>query len=322
MTGVYIRKKDFGFRLPKFYKAILLNFTSCFYNSVCLEERNRMKGFYFSSTLMWDADAETLMRTAAENGFDGIELWAQHAETKKLDLETIRWLKKELGLNIVVHAKSWDLNYAALNDAVRRASVEEIKSSVDLAVELGADEVTVHPPRYTLKEDEAARDRAYESIREFYGYAKERGVDISMEIMEHIPKEMATTPDGMFGIVRDLRGKLTYTIDLAHSLTEEEFFENIRIMGRVSKVHLTNKKGTKLHTPIPDGDFDFEEIYPRLLAYGFPMVIEGYEEGDRYEALTENIQYIQTLKEKRNEEIKRTFNNSGYPGTYRLQFQQ
>ena len=92
MTGLYIRKKDFGFRLPKFYKVILLNFTSCFYNSVCLEERNRMKGFYFSSTLMWDADAETLMRTAAENGFDGIELWAQHAETKKLDLETIRRL--------------------------------------------------------------------------------------------------------------------------------------------------------------------------------------------------------------------------------------
>ena len=114
-------------------------------------------------------------------------MWAQHAETKKLDLETIRRLKKELGLNIVVHAKSWDLNYAALNDAVRRASVEEIKSSVDLAVELGADEVTVHPPEYTMR-GQAARDRAYESIREFYGYAKERGVDISMEIMEHIPK--------------------------------------------------------------------------------------------------------------------------------------
>ena len=27
-----------------------------------------MKGFYFSSTLMWDADAETLMRTAAKTG--------------------------------------------------------------------------------------------------------------------------------------------------------------------------------------------------------------------------------------------------------------
>ena len=194
-----------------------------------------MKGFYFSSTLMWDADAETLMRTAAKNGFDGIELWAQHAETKKLDLETIRRLKKEFGLNIVIHAKSWDLNYAALNDAVRKASVEEIKSSVDLAAALGADEVTVHPPRYTLKEDEAARDRAYRSIREFYEYAKERGVDISMEIMEHIPKEMATTPEGMLGIVGDLSGKLTYTIDLAHSLTVDEFFENIRIMGRVSR---------------------------------------------------------------------------------------
>ena len=284
-----------------------------------------MKGFYFSSTLMWDADAETIMRTAAENGFDGIELWAQHAETMKLDLEVIRRLKREFGLNIVIHAKSWDLNYAALNDAVRAASVEEIKSSVDLAAMLGAGEVTVHPPRYTLKEDEAARDRAYRSIRELYGYAKERGVEISMEIMEHIPKEMATTPEGMFEIVRDLREKLSYTIDLAHSLKEEEFFENIRIMGRVSKVHLTNKKGIKLHTPIPDGDFDFEEIYPRLLAYGFPMVIEGYEEGDRYEALKKNIHYIQNLqilKEKRNEEIKCTFNNSGYPGTYRLQFQQ
>ena len=38
---------------------------------------------------------------------------------------------------------------------------------------------------------------------------------------------MATTPDGMFGIVRDLSRKLTYTIDLAHSLTEERIFENI-----------------------------------------------------------------------------------------------
>ncbi len=87
------------------------------------------------------------------------------------------------------------------------------------------------------------------SIQEFLrSMRKERGVDISMEIMEHIPKGDG---DAAGGHVRDREG-LKRKADLHHRSGSQpdgrRIFENIRIMGRVSKVHLTNKKGTKLHT--------------------------------------------------------------------------
>ncbi|MCC8127335.1 MAG: sugar phosphate isomerase/epimerase [Clostridiales bacterium] len=263
-----------------------------------------MDRFYFSSTLMWDADVRTITDMAYRNGFAGIELWAQQAESKNWDLGLLKRLKEETGLDFLIHAKSWDLNYASLNKRIRDASLEEIRASIDLAADLGAREVTVHPPRYTLNECAAQRELAYESIHDFTDYACSRGIEVSMELMEHIPKEMATSPGEMLSMVRDLDDRLSYTVDLAHCLSEREFFRNIAAMKRVSKVHLTNKQGKKLHTPLADGDFCFEEIYPELLKWNLPMVIEGYEEGNLFHALVKNkktIQSLQNLKEKSDE---------------------
>lgn len=280
-----------------------------------------MTGFYFCSTLMWDADVQQMVDMAISHGFEGIELWAQHVEAKSLDLERLKKLKKETGLSLIVHAKSWDLNYAALNHAVRKASLGEIKASIDLAEYIGASEVTVHPPRYTLKENEEARDRAYDSICRFTDYADRKKISISMEIMEHIPKEMATTPKGMRAIVRDLENRLTCTVDLAHCQSEEEFVQNIKDMKRVSKLHISNKKKNRLHVPIPDGDLDFKRIYPGLQKLRIPMVLEGYEEGKDFETLIKNISYIKSLKENSYEKENSTFRNSNDTGIGRLQFQ-
>ena len=280
-----------------------------------------MKNVYFASSLMWDAPPREIVRMAVKYDVGGIELWAQQAETQNMDLIRLKDLTEEAGLSLVVHAKSWDLNFAALNRAIREASVKEIKDSIDIAYFLDAKEVTVHPPRYTLREDEKARDRAYESIREFTTYAVQKGITVSMEIMEHIPKEMAVSPEGMRSIVRDMDRQVTYTVDLAHCLTEEEFWENIDIMGKVSKVHVTNKSGKKLHTPLPDGDFHFENIFPRLCSMGLPMVIEGFEEGDKYSVLIQNLEYIKWLKEKNYEkENSGDFSYISNPGSCRLQF--
>lgn len=280
-----------------------------------------MENIYFASTLMWNASPEELVQTALKYEAAGIELWAQQAECRGYDPETLRTLAKQAGIGLIVHAKSWDLNYAALNRAVREASVEEIKSSVDLARLVGAKEVTVHPPRYTLAETQEARDLAYGSICQFAGYAASRGIKISMEIMEHIPKEMATSPKEMRAIVRALETELAFTVDLAHCLTEKEFWDNIRDMGRVSKVHITNKCGKKLHTPLPEGDFRMENIYPELVKMGIPMVVEGYDESRKYDILNQDFKFIQTLKEKKNEEESNsTFNHNGNFSTYGLRF--
>ena len=92
-----------------------------------------MKNVYFASSLMWDAPPREIVRMAVKYDVGGIELWAQQAETQNMDLIRLKDLTEEAGLSLVVHAKSWDLNFAALNRAVREASVKEIKDFIDIA---------------------------------------------------------------------------------------------------------------------------------------------------------------------------------------------
>ena len=44
-----------------------------------------------------------------------------------------------------IHAPLSDVNIASLNDSIRRASVEEIKNSIDLASKIDSETVVVHP---------------------------------------------------------------------------------------------------------------------------------------------------------------------------------
>ena len=262
-----------------------------------------MKNVYFASSFMWDATAEELVDFAAENNIGGIELWAQHVETANINLDKYVSLCNKNNIDTVVHAKSWDLNYASINKSIRKASIDEIKKSVDIACYVNAKEVTVHPPRYSLGKDSYLFEIAKESLFEINEYALSKNIEISMEIMEHIPKEMATTADDMKLLTENLKG-ISYTVDLAHCITEHEFWHNIDVMKNVSKVHVSNKKDTKLHTQLYDGDFDFGKIYNMLCKMKIPMVIEGFEKGKEFKKLKENISFIKELEEKKNYEEK------------------
>lgn len=253
---------------------------------------------YFSSTLMWDASEEEIVKYASENGYDGIELWAQHAEFRNYDIERYRELCTTYGVKTVVHAKSWDLNFASLNRGIREASIKEIKSSIDTAYMCGAEEVTIHPPRYTLMASDENLKIGQESFSEIKNYADKKGIGISFEIMEHIKKEIVTDIESLnlFRLNMDF-DNVSYTVDLAHCLNEDEFWNNINSLDNVSKIHITNKRGTKLHTPISEkGDFDIEKIIKKLMVNGVKMVVEGFESGRDYERIKAETEYLKKVE--------------------------
>lgn len=262
-----------------------------------------MNKLFFSSSLMWNASPRKLIEMAASHHIAGIEVWAQQTDTRAMDLNALREAGEKAGIQFIVHAKSWDLNYASIEKRIRHASVQAVCESIDTAAALGAREVTVHPPRYTLKASDAARQRAYQSLKEIAGYADARKIEISMEIMEHLPKEMATTPAEMLQLIQDL--PVSFTVDVAHCLTEQECFDNLKQLKNVSKLHISNKKGTRLHTPLNDGDFDFKELLPKLSSFDIPMVIEGYDDLEDYSVVQNNLTFaknIFSVKEKNDEE--------------------
>lgn len=252
---------------------------------------------YFSSTLMWDALIEEMIEQAVTGGMTGIELWAQHVEAKQINLDAYRFLSEREKIKTIIHSKSWDLNFASMNREIRKASIREIKSSIDMANMAGAVEVTVHPPKMTTGQDiQEYEELAYEGICVLDTYARKSGVRISLEVMENIPREVAVSIDGMKKITRDHFNELAYTVDLAHCDYEELFWELLYGLPNISKIHVSNRMGNKLHTCLDEGDYDIVRIVDEV-SKPLPIVMEGFDAGCSFEKIKRNINYIKKLNQ-------------------------
>ena len=54
-----------------------------------------MKQIFVSSTLLWNAGLEEMFQRVYDNGFDGIELWAQHFFAKGYDTQILEFIDME-----------------------------------------------------------------------------------------------------------------------------------------------------------------------------------------------------------------------------------
>ncbi len=245
---------------------------------------------------MWNASVDQIIEIVNLYGIKGIELWDQQFETRNYQVKEYTKVAEQYGIDTIVHSKSWDLNFASLNKSIRQASVEEIKKSIILAEAVRATEVTVHPPRETFSGNkEYYYDIAYTSLREIYEFARLKGVEVSLEIMEKKTNELVTTDEELKVMVRDLYKEMTYTIDVAHCSSEEEFWRYFNRVENVSKIHISNKKGKKLHTKLSEGDFNFKDLILKLRQHKIPLVIEGYDGGNDFGVLKDNLEFMKKI---------------------------
>lgn len=258
-----------------------------------------MKQIFFASTLMWGAEPEQIFRTAARYGAGGLELWAQQAAAFGWRTTDLARLADTFHVRLIVHAKSWDLNFAALNTGIRRASLQELKKSIFFANALGAEEITVHPPRFTLP---ALKNQAIlagrEGLEELLECSEQLQVPLSLEVMEKLPKELVTSVDEYLHFAGPLLPRLCSTLDMAHCTSVEEFWNYAARLPKISKLHISNKQGRKLHTPLPCGDFNFAEQLPHLRKLKVPMVIEGFDVGPRFETIQSDLALCRAQEEK------------------------
>ena len=255
-----------------------------------------MADLYFSSTLMWNSRLEEIFAMAYENGFAGVEFWAQHFACRGYSAEEYVKLGALYPLKTIVHNFSWDLNLASLNDGIREASIRETKKAVELLDSLGGYELTVHPGHksFEMKPD-IYYERIKGSLEDIYEYARERSIDVSLEIMEKNGKEFIVSGEAMETLTRDWPERFYYTLDVAHCDSEEILWDTLERLNRISKVHISNRKGTRLHTPLREGDYAFHRLLPELEKYRLPMVIEGFDGSSEFQILKDNINYLREM---------------------------
>ena len=232
---------------------------------------------YLSSACLWNTKLADIIAFASRAGFAGVEVWTNQLHDRGCAIE-LRNQAHKLGLSIIAHAASWDLNLCAINGAIRELSVIETKRSISIARDMGATAITVHPGRCGAPVVKIAEYRKMlcNSLLEICKFAWQMDVTPSLELMEKIPKEFVINPEEINNLLESIAPvSCGITLDAAHLDSAEMFFEYFKAMPLVDKVHLSNRRGDKLHLPVFEGDIDTASVVRYLSVMDLPVVVEG-----------------------------------------------
>ena len=219
------------------------------------------------------------IQSFGELGFDYLELTMDPPEAHySLVSENRAAITRALeaqGMGIVCHLPTF-VSAADLTDSIRRASTTEMKRSLSVAADLGADKVVLHPPMISgMGAYVADRVRAYavEFITDMVEMAESLGVNVCLENM---------MPRNGFGVeISELEmlfwrfPSLQLTLDTGHAnLVErgEAYLHELvkRLGNRLGHVHLSDNHGHyDEHLTLGSGTIKFKSLAVALKECGY-----------------------------------------------------
>lgn len=235
------------------------------------------------------------INTFAILGFDYLELTMDHPEAHySLISENCRDIVKALGghgMSIVCHLPTF-VSPADLTDSIRRASATEMKRSLSVAADLGAEKVVLHPPMIGgmgVYVPEKAREYAYDFLSEMVSQAETLGITICLENM--MPRNGFGVEPGELEAIFETFPSLKFTLDTGHANLDgkgaNRLQELVRRFGdRIGHVHLSDNRGLyDEHLSLGAGNIDFKR-----LAKGLKSL--GYDETATFEVFDRNRQNL------------------------------
>ncbi|MBQ9160676.1 MAG: sugar phosphate isomerase/epimerase [Methanobrevibacter sp.] len=177
---------------------------------------------------------------------------------EKIEAEVL----ESYNLKYSIHAPFMDVNIASLQKKSRLSSIEQIKTSIDLANEIDAEAVVVHPGSIPFLANKYFKDKVYEttnnSIKELGDYGKDLGV---LATIENMP-----TFEGMiYQNLKDLDEVLTsydmaMTLDIGHA-NHVGYAPDEMIFDSIKHVHAHDNFGDDdAHLALGEGSIDLNHI--------------------------------------------------------------
>jgi sugar phosphate isomerase/epimerase len=169
---------------------------------------------------------------------------------------------ESFNVEATIHAPLSDINLASHNQAIRKASIEQMKRSMDLARSLDAEVVVVHPGQMPILGrglEEAVLRYNQESLAECAGYAADCGINMCVENMPRIDGLLFQDLDELDQLVRDIDAQIT--LDVGHAHNNSIPTKKMLRSSRVQHVHLSDNDGTfDQHHALGSADIDFKSI--------------------------------------------------------------
>lgn len=98
-----------------------------------------------ATRLLWQAGVLGALEQIAGAGFGAAEVWSSHLTESRASAKQVRQKANELQMRLSLHAPSYDLNPLSSNTEVRSLSRRLVLDSLELAAQMGAKTVVVHP---------------------------------------------------------------------------------------------------------------------------------------------------------------------------------
>ena len=164
-------------------------------------------------------------------------------------------------LKYTIHAPFIDVNIASLSTKSRKASIEQIKDSIDLANAIDASVVVVHPGLvpFILKEmPEKIYPVANKSIKELGEYSKDLGVNTTIENMPNFESMIYQDMSKLNEILVEYDMGMTLDIGHAH---HSKIPENEMYFDSIKHIHIHDNMGDDdTHLPLGEGNIQFKDI--------------------------------------------------------------
>ena len=164
-------------------------------------------------------------------------------------------------LKYSIHSPFVDVNIASLQKTSRLNSINQIKSSVDLACDIDAEAVVVHPgviPFIARHFEDVVYNLAKESIKEIGEYSNEAGVLVTVENMPAFDNMIYQNMGDLHELLSSL--DMYMTLDIGHANhagygAGEMYFDSVK------HIHAHDNLGDDdAHLPLGEGAIDLKSI--------------------------------------------------------------
>jgi sugar phosphate isomerase/epimerase len=248
-------------------------------------------------------DYETAVETAADHGFEFVELYTEGEQWHRFT-DGGRAVLEDAGVALVAHLP-FPLDIGSPLDAVRQGTCEELRTYLRTISCLGAHRAVLHPNSPSLDQPSWDMDditpHILQSADSLAGFAHDHGVELTLE---NIP-----FPEFDLAFFRDLFSQtdLSMTLDTGHAAVTENTASDIitfadNYSDRISHLHLNDNRALDEnwpvevmldedeHLPILAGTVPFEELFERLRENQWTGTIT-------IEVVTPNFGYIEISRQ-------------------------
>lgn len=212
-------------------------------------------------------------------GFDYLELaldapMGHHSIVSSIQADITRALQDN-GLGLVCHLPTF-VSTADLTETIRRASVEEMHRSLDVAYALGAEKIVLHPSMvvgmgaFAL---DKVRGFAFKFLTDIVQAAQQMNMIICFENL--FPKCIIGVEPDEFDEIFKLLPSLRLTLDTGHANIDDQGKGRLMLLAerfgeRIGHLHFSDNRGKRDdHLAIGEGNINFSGLVETLKRIGY-----------------------------------------------------